>query len=585
MVAMSSPWKDPRTSIFYIRRGVPADLRSALGKREYKVSLGTKDPKEAKTLFPAALTKCERIFTEARRNLTQPEVTTISRDQAEQLAAVWLNQLLEEDEEVQRDGSGDADLFLAVKRQVEAAGVTSNFTDADATADYGLSGRDFAKRQDTNAVVSAGMKDALARGDVRPVLDDVEDFIASHGLHIKNGSAAFKALAFAFLKAAVRAAEVAERRQNGEAIDTPKAPDVAQIVGRTADSSGSEGESISAIYRSWKTERRPSSKLTSEWDKAIRRFTELHGDLPIKSVTRRHVSGFKDALLKLPARPSAALRKLPVPEALKALEGDTTTPRLSPASVKKDLAAVHAVMAWAMENGYRDDNPAAGIRIREVKNKTDERLPYDEADLKRIFASPIYTKGERPRGGGGEAAKWLPLLGLMTGARLEELGQLRVSDVRQEDAVWYLDINTLDEGKKLKTKSSHRKVPLHPELVRFGFLKYVDQRRDAGDKAALFPDLKPDQHGVVTGNWSKWFGRYQREEIGISDRRKVFHSFRHAFKDACRAAGIEEAIHDVLTGHSGGGVGRSYGSGYPLSVLEKAVRKVRFRVEIRRDDA
>ena len=581
MVAMSSPWRDPRTSVFYVRRGVPADLRSVLGKREYKASLGTKDPKEAKTLFPAALAKCERVFAEARRNLSQPEISDMPREQAERLAEVWLSQLLEEDEEIQRDGSGDAALFLSVKGQVVAANGASNFTDADATAEYGLSGRDFTKRQDTNTVVSAGLKDALARGDVRPVLDDVEDFTASHGLRIRKDSAAYKALAFAFLKAAVRANEVAERRLNGEAVDTPKAPEVAQIVGRDGNGGGPVGEAISTIYKSWKTERRPSSKLTSEWDKAIRRFTELHGDLPIKSVTRRHVSSFKDALLKLPARPSATIRKLPVPKALKLLEGDTTTPTLSPASVKKDLAAIHAVMAWAMENGYREDNPATGIRIREAKNKADERLPYDVADLDCIFASPIYTKGERPRGGGGEAAYWLPLLGLMTGARLEELGQLRVSDVRHDGDVWYLDINTLDDGKKLKTRSSHRKVPLHTELVRLQFVGYFDQRHLSGEKAAIFPDLKADRHGVVTGNWSKWWGHYQRDVVGIKDKRKVFHSFRHSFKDACRAASVEEAIHDRLTGHSGGGVGRSYGAGYTLSVLNTAMRKIRFKIGIR----
>jgi hypothetical protein len=56
------------------------------------------------------------------------------------------------------------------------------------------------------------------------------------------------------------------------------------------------------------------------------------------------------------------------------------------------------------------------------------------------------------------------------------------------------------------------------------------------------------------------------------DPRKVFHSFRHAFKDACRACGIHEEISDALTGHSGGGVGRTYGGQYPLKPLAKAIK-------------
>ena len=113
-----------------------------------------------------------------------------------------------------------------------------------------------------------------------------------------------------------------------------------------------------------------------------------------------------------------------------------------------------------------------------------------------------------------------------------------------------LDINTIDEGKRVKTKSSRRKVPIHTELVALGFLEFVEGCRESGVKAKLFPDLRPDRSGVMTGNWSKWWGRYARK-LGITDHRKVFHSFRHTFKDACRAAGVSEEVHDRLTGHSG----------------------------------
>jgi integrase len=65
---------------------------------------------------------------------------------------------------------------------------------------------------------------------------------------------------------------------------------------------------------------------------------------------------------------------------------------------------------------------------------------------------------------------------------------------------------------------------------------------------------------------------------------KTFHSFRHTFKRACREAGISEEIHHALTGHSGGGVGRSYGRerrddgsldrGIPLHVLQSKINTV-----------
>ncbi len=75
-----------------------------------------------------------------------------------------------------------------------------------------------------------------------------------------------------------------------------------------------------------------------------------------------------------------------------------------------------------------------------------------------------------------------PLLGAFTGARLKKLGQLRATDVRCRDGIDYLSVNTDDEGKSLKTRSSHREIPIHPELVRCGFLTHVEQRRSAGDE-------------------------------------------------------------------------------------------------------
>ncbi|EIM25235.1 hypothetical protein MicloDRAFT_00059570 [Microvirga lotononidis] len=41
-----------------------------------------------------------------------------------------------------------------------------------------------------------------------------------------------------------------------------------------------------------------------------------------------------------------------------------------------------------------------------------------------------------------------------------------------------------------------------------------------------------------------------------------------------RDAGLSEEMHDALTGHTGGGVGRSYGGGFRLRALAEAVEKL-----------
>jgi hypothetical protein len=45
--------------------------------------------------------------------------------------------------------------------------------------------------------------------------------------------------------------------------------------------------------------------------------------------------------------------------------------------------------------------------------------------------------------------------------------------------------------------------------------------------------------------------------ITFTNKASVFHSFRHGFKDAARAARVSEELHDALTDHTGSSVGRN----------------------------
>ena len=147
-------------------------------------------------------------------------------------------------------------------------------------------------------------------------------------------------------------------------------------------------------------------------------------------------------------------------------------------------------------------------------------------------------------------------------------------DVKHAGGTHFLSITDRGEGTRIKAHSSRRRVPLHPKVLKLGFLEYVKSLPAAGP---LWPLLKPNKHGVRTQAFSKWWARYS-DALGVKDPRKVLHSMRHSFKNACRAVHVTEEVHDRLTGHAGGGVGRSYGSGvdYPLEPLAKAVKRLRF---------
>ena len=95
----------------------------------------------------------------------------------------------------------------------------------------------------------------------------------------------------------------------------------------------------------------------------------------------------------------------------------------------------------------------------------------------------------------------------------------------------------------------------------------------------LFPVLTPDANGIRSAAWSKWWGRYARAKIGITERSKVFHSFRHAFADACDDAGISGKVTRALMGHAGVDVHDGYGRRahqVPLNRLYDAISLIAY---------
>jgi integrase len=239
------------------------------------------------------------------------------------------------------------------------------------------------------------------------------------------------------------------------------------------------------------------------------------------------------------------------------------------------------LLQWAADNGHAPNNVAHGITVKDTQAAKNKRKPFDLPALNAIFASPVYAKGERPTQGRGEAAYWIPLLALFTGARMEELGQLRPSDVVEmtypdpdgtEQRGWFISLTEVEgeDGTELKTAESERLIPVHPELRQLGFVAFATAASDQG-RERLFDQLTPGPYGNLTHKWGQWFGRYLRDTCNVTDKRMTFHSFRHTFTDHIRRRDIPEGIQRQLVGHSSKDVHDDYGTGYNLYWLVEAM--------------
>ncbi len=110
-------------------------------------------------------------------------------------------------------------------------------------------------------------------------------------------------------------------------------------------------------------------------------------------------------------------------------------------------------------------------------------------------------------------------------------------------------------------------------MVDLGFIAYVQSLPN--HERRIFPKLKASRDGRLAHTYSRRVGYYTRQ-IGLTDPRKCFHSFRHTFVRKCRKARLPEDLHDYLTGHEGKKfVSRSYGD-VDLDTVKQAIDELDF---------
>ena len=510
---------------YYLRRRVPKDLAEVLGWAEVSWTLGTKDPKEARRVLPQLMADLLDEFDAVRNGVLPSTLPMLSRKKSPLTS--------------RRDPTP--------QERVVSQPVTT-ISDAEweyfqgSLAQNAEDSARFDREQYEAEAVEARIRSILAKPQHR--LTDEEIAIrhlageVSFQRQLAEDSASLSRLAQARGKA------LASGALNSSA---PPANDAVSFA-------LSNATTLDEVVERWATERKVSAKGVDDHQAVVRWFVQRTGKSAVEAITKRDVISFKDKLVG---------------------EG------ASLANVKVKLSRLRTLLNWAAANDIIDANPAKDVQVVVTDADRNKRKPFDLASLRAIFSSPIYSQDERPTEGRGEAAYWLPLLALFTGARLEELGQLRPTDVRQEvfaaehdgeDAAWFIHVVEDKAGDlKLKNAGSERAIPVHPLLHGQGFVRFVQDAQAAGH-ARLFPELRPNKYGRLTAKWGEWFGDYKREVVGVTDRRQVFHSFRHTFKDHGRGR-MAEGVQRQIMGHSSGDVADAYGSGFPTWQLVDAMRQ------------
>lgn len=408
-LAMSRPWKHPDSGVYWFRRGVPADLRALVGKREEKRSLQTKDPAIAKKRHAEALAEVEARWANLRAG---PQ--TLSERQAHEIAAPWHDRWLatyKDNPSAQTTWRVDlADRLWIAAPPFKAETLSVNFL-SEVNADE-------SKLRDMENWCRAGARECLK----------------SNGLTVNADSELILARALSF--AIQRASLTLARYAKGDYGIGPQSTS-SWSAGVVTSPELTKSVSLTELFEGWSTERKPAAKTLYEWKRVLQTLAAFLGHDDAGKMSSEDLIRWKASMV------DAGLKSRTIQNA--------------------KLAPVRAVLQWGVDNRRLNQNPAHRVTIEVKSIATERKRSFTDEEAKVILAASLLEKDTVKR--------WVPWLGAYSGARVSELCQLRVDDVIEVDGIWCMKFDP--EAGPLKNSSSERTIPLHPALIDNGFLTFV----------------------------------------------------------------------------------------------------------------
>ncbi|MBZ9795221.1 DUF6538 domain-containing protein [Mesorhizobium sp. ES1-4] len=536
-----------RGNVYWLRLRVPDALRPYIGKTEIKESLKTSDYREAQQLGRIKQVKIDAEWEDLRRRLAPKAIVELSDRETWQLAAQW---------------------FVDFERQrSERVDPWTSLNDAE---------RELATLSDPENLAVSSYREAKRVAEEK-------------GLNLRPGSDSWMKLDEFIRRGLIEAAR-RDIARSFPLVALPTDPDFAALTASTDLKPVAKitVKKLIAHVRS-DTTRSPMSKKTklkrtAQWQA----ITEFFGaDTDIAKIGRPRVREFVDLLQKLPSNATKHFPDATVFEAVQ-LAADKELPVLATETANDYLRTLGSLFRAAVREEWLAKDPSDGLLIQ-AKTKIrakDKRLPFSNEDLKAIFSAPLYTGCKDDEAGYNvEGTKivrrgrfWAPLMALYTGMRLNEVCQLTLDDFEVQDDTDIILIRGSEDGetKRVKTAAGHRFVPVHPELKRMGLLTFVaDHRSKREPDASLFAELPLGTTGYRSDPFSKFFARFL-DKVGITDPKKVFHSFRHNYRDALREADVSIEKVRALGGWTTGNTEDDYGKGLRPSTLATAIKAVAY---------
>ncbi|OWV84948.1 DUF6538 domain-containing protein [Rhizobium sp. R693] len=245
----------------------------------------------------------------------------------------------------------------------------------------------------------------------------------------------------------------------------------------------------------------------------------------------------------------------------KAADGAGTKAKvgLAAGTIRKHFGNLQHFLKHLKGHGFEIENwTFEGLRPRKPKAGEIRRQQYKPTpqDIAPIFASPLYRgsrghlRGQRREPGKHvfhDSLYYLPILFTYLGPRRKEFAGLTVNDIAKDEEGYVIILRT-NSLRRLKTAQSERLLPMPGEMVRLGFIDYLQAIKKLGYEA-LFPDLFSDKTENDPGNrFYDTFIPVMRGALGEKMWNRSIHALRHGMADTLKQAGVSPEVIDDISG-------------------------------------
>ncbi|MFS2221013.1 DUF6538 domain-containing protein [Pantoea sp. B65] len=513
MGIMIQPTKN-RFGVYLVRKAVPKHLQGILNKREIKLTLDTKDVKEARERAPAKIIQIDMMLKIAEKQLSAEQSLTDA--DIELIVSVWASKTMQNDELIR-------ERYIVEEQFNDQTGLVHSpangiihdwLEDRERKPRY--KSQTWQEERDVSIckLMAVELNEALEYTPI--VLTSAWRKRLAWRLAERRND-----LTNAYLLYLRPKLYVKSKGLDVLPIDKPNTLRFTDLFERYKE------------YVKHHEPLRAESRIIA-YTTSANRFVEFIGNKAVEDITVADLADFRNLLEKLPSRPSKLVRQLPLHKQVEA-EGE----KISPTRVENILKELSSIFRVAVEDGKLTDNPLSKLKKRKTVSSPRIVRSFSQDEIRQIFSLPVFNGDETPH---GDMAYWIPIILYYSGARVEEIAQLRKGDIVEESGIPCFRL-AMGEGQSIKMGNT-RQFPIHSHLLELGFLEFVQSRT-----YQLFTD-KSDVNRKYSYNYGRWWGNYIRDHGLKREGIKPTHSFRHTLVTLCRDLNVREEIQDSILGHN-----------------------------------